>query len=142
MARWAENTEHAFYRSVLPDIDIGRFPHRATAASYHRALMAGDEYTVGLEVEHVGNSSITTTGTPCGRMPWEDPAEEERRRMTAIAESVDATNTDSVVLVLLLLRRAGRRKQGRTGGPRSPAPSATRRARRPSIPGEGLFHAV
>ncbi|MFJ6561204.1 acyl-CoA thioesterase [Streptomyces sp. NPDC091412] len=64
--RWAESTEHALYRSVLPDIDIGRFPRRATAASYHRPLTAGDEYTVGLEVEHVGNSSITYTWTVTG----------------------------------------------------------------------------
>ncbi|MBU6529588.1 acyl-CoA thioesterase [Streptomyces mayonensis] len=59
--RWAENTEHALYREVIPDIDIGRFPRRATAASYHQPLMAGAEYTVSLEVEHVGNSSITYT---------------------------------------------------------------------------------
>ncbi|MGW3588068.1 acyl-CoA thioesterase [Streptomyces fungicidicus] len=64
--RWAENTEHAFYRSVLPDADIGRFPRRATAASYHRPLMAGDEYTVELELEHIGNSSLAYTWTVTG----------------------------------------------------------------------------
>ncbi|MFG3289097.1 acyl-CoA thioesterase [Streptomyces sp. NPDC048179] len=64
--RWAENTEHAFYRSVMPDIDIGRFPRRATAAAYERPLRAGDSYTVRLDVEHVGNTSIAYTWTVVG----------------------------------------------------------------------------
>lgn len=57
--RWAENTEHALYRSVIPDIDISRFPRRATAATYDKPLAAGDEYTVELDAERVGTTSIT-----------------------------------------------------------------------------------
>ncbi|MEU6523920.1 thioesterase family protein [Streptomyces sp. NPDC046924] len=64
--RWAENTEHAFYRSVLPDVDIGRFPRRSTSATYERPLTAGDAYTVNLELDRIGNSSITYTWTVTG----------------------------------------------------------------------------
>lgn len=63
---WAENAEHALYRSVIPSIDIGRFPRRMTSASYESPLVAGDEYTVELDVEHIGNSSIAYTWVVCG----------------------------------------------------------------------------
>src|SRR5690606_6779642 len=56
----------AFYRSVLPDVDIGSFPRRATAAAYPRPFVAGDAYTVGLDVERVGTSSITYTWVVIG----------------------------------------------------------------------------
>ncbi|MFI8092141.1 acyl-CoA thioesterase [Streptomyces sp. NPDC086080] len=64
--RWAENTEHAFHRSVLPGIDIGRFPRRATSATYERPLTAGDTYTVDLGLDRIGNSSITYAWTVTG----------------------------------------------------------------------------
>ena len=57
--RWAENAEHAMYRTVLTGVDIGRFPRRATEASYVQPLLAGDEYTVELDVERVGTTSVT-----------------------------------------------------------------------------------
>lgn len=64
--RWAENAEHGLYRSVDPQIDVGRFPRRATSAVYEQPLAAGDEYTLDLDVERVGNSSITYTWTVSG----------------------------------------------------------------------------
>jgi acyl-CoA thioester hydrolase len=64
--RWAENAEHGLYRSVDPQIDVGRFPRRATSAVYEQALAAGDEYLVELAAERVGNSSITYTWTVSG----------------------------------------------------------------------------
>ncbi|MDN5796421.1 MAG: hypothetical protein L0H79_11805 [Intrasporangium sp.] len=64
--RWAENAEHALYRSVDPQIDIGRFPRRATSAVYEQPLAAGDEYTVELDVERVGTSSIAYAWTVSG----------------------------------------------------------------------------
>jgi acyl-CoA thioesterase FadM len=57
--RWVENTEHAFYRSALPGIEIGRFPRRSASASYELPLQAGDTYAVELDVGHIGCSSIT-----------------------------------------------------------------------------------
>jgi len=51
---------------VLPDVDIRSFPRRATAATYHQPLVAGDAYTVGLDVARVGTSSITYTWVVIG----------------------------------------------------------------------------
>ena len=64
--RWAENAEHGLYRSVDPRIDVSRFPRRATSAIYEQALAAGDEFTVELEAERVGNSSIAYAWTVSG----------------------------------------------------------------------------
>lgn len=63
---WAENTEHALYRSIVPDIDVGPFPRLMTSASFEKPLFAGDEYTVELDVDHIGNSSITYTWVVTG----------------------------------------------------------------------------
>lgn len=56
--KWIENGEHALYRARLPDLEIGRLPRRAVAATYHRPFACGDEYTARLSVEHMGSSSI------------------------------------------------------------------------------------
>ncbi|MGP6177691.1 acyl-CoA thioesterase [Microbacterium sp. A196] len=61
--RWAENAEHALYRSVISDVDIARFPRRATSATYEKPLVAGDEYVMHLDVDRLGNSSITYSWT-------------------------------------------------------------------------------
>jgi len=57
--RWVENAEHAAYRAAVPGIDIGRFPRRAVTADYEQPLAAGDDHTVELAVERLGNSSIS-----------------------------------------------------------------------------------
>lgn len=57
--RWVENAEHAMYRTAVPDIDLGRFPRRAVSASFQRALVAGDEYAVHLDLTRIGTSSLT-----------------------------------------------------------------------------------
>ena len=64
--RWAENAEHALYRSVDAAIDVGRFPRRATSALYEQPLVAGDPYAVELEVDRVGNTSISYAWTVTG----------------------------------------------------------------------------
>ena len=64
--RWAENAEHALYRSLDPGIDIGRFPRRMTSATYEQPLAAGDEFAVELAAERVGNSSISYAWTVSG----------------------------------------------------------------------------
>lgn len=56
--RWVENAEHALYRSLVPGVEVGRFPRRAVSATYERPLLAGDEYTIELDVEKVGRTSI------------------------------------------------------------------------------------
>ncbi|MFI6705498.1 acyl-CoA thioesterase [Nonomuraea sp. NPDC050478] len=38
---------------------VTRFPRRAVSASFERPLADGDEYIVELEVEKLGNTSIT-----------------------------------------------------------------------------------
>ncbi|MEV5411093.1 thioesterase family protein [Thermopolyspora sp. NPDC052614] len=55
--KWVENVEHALYRSV--GVRAATFPRRAVAASFERSFVDGDEYEVELEVEKVGNTSIT-----------------------------------------------------------------------------------
>ena len=55
--RWVEDVEHEAYRAA--GLDPGRFPRRAVSSSYTRSLRAGDPYTVDLDVERVGSTSIT-----------------------------------------------------------------------------------
>jgi len=57
--RWAEDAEHALYRRTTPSLDPASFPRRTASATYHRPLRAGDRYTVKLDVECIGRTSIT-----------------------------------------------------------------------------------
>lgn len=56
--RWAENTEHAFYRT-LGLITVGNFVRRHVEATYHHPLVFGDDIDVILTVERTGTTSIT-----------------------------------------------------------------------------------
>lgn len=55
--KWAENAEHALYRSA--GVPPARFPRRAVRAEFERPLADGDEYVVELGVERLGKTSIT-----------------------------------------------------------------------------------
>jgi acyl-CoA thioesterase FadM len=55
--RWAEDAEHALLLSV--GTKPGSFPRRVVNSSFLRPLRAGDTYTVDLEVERIGSTSIT-----------------------------------------------------------------------------------
>lgn len=69
--RWAENAEHALYRTADPGTLVGGFPRRAVSVAYSRPLQAGDSYTVELSVEKLGRTSISYAwrvlgpGGPC-----------------------------------------------------------------------------
>ncbi|MCL2584546.1 MAG: acyl-CoA thioesterase [Streptosporangiales bacterium] len=56
--RWAEDAEHAFYRSAGTGTIVGGFPRRAVSVDYSRPLEAGDAYTVELSAEKAGRTSI------------------------------------------------------------------------------------
>lgn len=57
--RWIEQVEHAFYRDVVPSLDLGSLPRRAVHATYDRALRMGDPWTVEMTVERIGSTSAT-----------------------------------------------------------------------------------
>lgn len=59
--RWVEEVEHAFYRRVGVDPRI--FPRRAVTAEYITPLTAGTQYTVQLQTERLGGTSITWSWT-------------------------------------------------------------------------------
>lgn len=69
--RWAEDAEHALYRTAGPGTMVGGFPRRAVSVTYSRPLAAGDSYTVELSVKKVGRTSISYAwqilgpGGPC-----------------------------------------------------------------------------
>lgn len=55
--RWAEDAEHALLRAA--GTEPGSFPRRVVNSSYLRPLRAGDTYSVDLDVERIGSTSIT-----------------------------------------------------------------------------------
>ncbi|MFJ6893220.1 acyl-CoA thioesterase [Streptomyces hokutonensis] len=57
--RWAEATEHAFYRAAVPELPVDRLPRRRIEATYHRPLKFRDRYQVTLSVEKLGRTSVT-----------------------------------------------------------------------------------
>jgi acyl-CoA thioesterase FadM len=56
--RWAENAEHALYRTLgIERVDV--FPRRHVEATFHHPLGFGDEFELALVADEVGTSSIT-----------------------------------------------------------------------------------
>lgn len=55
---WAENAEHALYRAIGASTAIPDVPRRTVNATFHRSLVAGDNYIVELSVEKIGNTSF------------------------------------------------------------------------------------
>lgn len=54
--KWAEDAEHEIYRSA--GVPVVAFPRRAVSATFERPFVDGDTYTVELEVQRLGTSSI------------------------------------------------------------------------------------
>ncbi|MGW0949987.1 acyl-CoA thioesterase [Streptomyces sp. NPDC002623] len=65
--RWAEATEHAFYRAAVPDLPVDRLPRRRIEATYHRPLKFRDRYRVTLSVEKLGRTSVAYAWTVTSR---------------------------------------------------------------------------